>query len=173
MDGRSRGWTDVPEGGRTCPRVDERAQGWKDVIEGGRTYLRLIMSSISGGMSLSLLLLSTRVSRFAILVMFSGSFSSSFLCSHNVCSFSILRTDTSHCILAAAEGAGLRCSTITYLCMSSGKCCRRFPPMSSHSSAGSATTQSGRQLKSFMDRSRCCSLVRFLSWSSESKQTSD
>lgn len=58
----------------------------------GQTDLRLDMSSISGGMSLSLLLLRTRVSSLDIRLMFSGRFSSWFLCSHRVCSFSILRT---------------------------------------------------------------------------------
>lgn len=52
------------------------------------------MSSISGGMSLSLLLLRTSVSKLAILLIFSGRFSSWFLCSHRVCSFSILRRQT-------------------------------------------------------------------------------
>ena len=55
------------------------------------------MSSIREGMSLSLLLLRTSVSRLDILLMFSGSFSISFLWSHIVCSFSILNTDISHC----------------------------------------------------------------------------
>lgn len=49
------------------------------------------MSSISCGMSLSWLLLRTRVSKLAILLMFSGRLSSWFLCSHRLCSFSILR----------------------------------------------------------------------------------
>lgn len=55
----------------------------------------------------------------------------------------------------------------THLCMSSGKCCSLFPPISSHSSAGSPTTQSGMQVKSFMDRSRCWSFFRFLNYSTE------
>lgn len=70
------------------------------------------------------------------------------------------------------KGAGLSwlwLYSFTHLCMSSGKCCNWFPPMSSHSSAGSLTTQSGMQLKSFMDRSRCCSFFRFLSWGSEDR----
>lgn len=62
--------------------------------EDGQTHLRLDMPSMSGGMSLRLLLLSTSVSRLLILAMFSGSFSSSFLCSHRVCSASILRKNT-------------------------------------------------------------------------------
>ncbi len=66
----------------------------------GQTDLRLDMSSISGGMSLSLLLLRTRVSRLAILLMLSGSFSSWFLWSHRVCSFSILKTDIPQCSVA-------------------------------------------------------------------------
>ena len=130
------------------------------------------MSSIRDGMSLSLLLLRTRVSRLAILLMFSGSFSSSFLCSHRVCSLSILRTDISHCSLAGGlkgRAQMMSLSSFTHLCMSSGKCCSRFPPMSSHSSAGIPTTQSGRRVKSFMDRSRCCSFFRFLNYSAEER----
>lgn len=143
----------------------------------GQTDLRLDMSSIRGGMSLSLLLLSTNVSRLAIRLMLSGSFSRSFLCNHNVCKFSILRTTMSHCSLADLQRGGaqfvLHTTTSYYLCMSSGKCCRQLPPISSHSSAGSATMQSGMKLKQFMDRSRCCNRVRFLNWGQRSHQDSD
>lgn len=59
-------------------------------------------------------------------------------------------------------GGGASGHSFTHLCMSSGNRRSPFPPMSSHWSAGSATTQSGTAGKSFMDRSRCCSFFRFL-----------
>lgn len=65
-----------------------------DMYEDRQADLRLDMSSISLGMSLSLLLLRTRVSSLAILLMFSGSSCRWFLCSHSVFSISILRTNT-------------------------------------------------------------------------------
>lgn len=71
------------------------------------------------------------------------------------------------------KGEELSLCFIAYLCMSSGKCCRQLPPISSHSSAGSATMQSGMKLKQFMDRSRCCNRVRFLNWGQRSHQDSD
>lgn len=66
------------------------------------------MSSIRGGMSVSRLQLRTSVSRLFILLMFSGSFSSRFLCSHRVCSVSILRTNPSVLLLMVGGDSGGR-----------------------------------------------------------------
>lgn len=66
------------------------------------------MSSISCGMSVSLLLLRTRVSKLAILLMFSGRVSSWFLCSHSVCSFSILRRMARRSLAGGGQRAGPR-----------------------------------------------------------------
>lgn len=60
------------------------------------------------------------------------------------------------------DGSGLWSNHVTHLWMSWGSCSSWFPPMSSHSRAGSPTTQSGKTVKWFMDRSRCCRFFRFL-----------
>lgn len=101
------------------------------------------------------------MSSLDILLRLPGRVCSWFLCSHSVWTFSILQEKhTGIWWLLGSEVRGQR----AYLWMSSGSSSSWLPPKSSHSRAGSSSRTCGTLLNRFMDRSKCCSFFRLLSW---------